>query len=356
MRTATYQLTGTAEPGSAVTLSRGADTFGPVTADAGGAWTLLVTLVEGPNTFTATAKDAAGNASTASAGWTVTADTTAPVTPVVTAPASGTVTRNTAPVVSGTAEAGTTVTVLTAAGATLGTTAADGSGRWILSPAGALPEGPSALYAVSADAAGNQSTSAQVLVTVDSQAPAAPGVTTPQDGSSAAVTATSVTGTGEPGATVAVVVDGTSFGTTTVDAAGRWTVTGTLPAAVGPHSVAVAQTDAAGNTSLPTTVRYTVTAPANTVSVPVVAAPTGTSLETANMVRGSVSGALPGDNRDGRRRPRGRHDRQHPHPVRHARPATGAFAAPVTLGDGGWIVTATHTSGADTPTPARPCC
>ena len=75
---AAQTLSGTAEPGSTVTISRGATAFPPVVAAANGAWSAPVTLAEGANSFTAVATDPAGNSSTASAGLSTTLDTLLP--------------------------------------------------------------------------------------------------------------------------------------------------------------------------------------------------------------------------------------------------------------------------------------
>ncbi|HZX33268.1 MAG TPA: Ig-like domain-containing protein [Rhodocyclaceae bacterium] len=82
-------FTGTAEAGSTVTLydTDGTTVLGSTTAT-GGNWTITSsTLAAGSHTITAKAVDAAGNASAASAGLTVTIDTTAPGVASVSVPA-----------------------------------------------------------------------------------------------------------------------------------------------------------------------------------------------------------------------------------------------------------------------------
>ena len=74
-------LNGTAEANSTVTLFNGVANLGTVTANGSGAWTFTTaTLANGTTySFTATATDAAGNASSASSAYNVTVDTGPPV-------------------------------------------------------------------------------------------------------------------------------------------------------------------------------------------------------------------------------------------------------------------------------------
>ncbi len=91
---AAQTLSGTAEAGSTVTVSRGATTFPSVVAAANGTWSAPVTLSEGANSFTAVATDPAGNSSTASAGLPATLDTLLP-TVTTTDPKGGVAYRDT---------------------------------------------------------------------------------------------------------------------------------------------------------------------------------------------------------------------------------------------------------------------
>ena len=89
-------LTGTADPGSTVTISRGATTFPPVVAAANGTYSAPVTLVEGANSFTAVAVDQADNNSAPAAALAVTLDTVLP-TVTITDPKNGLTYRNGGP-------------------------------------------------------------------------------------------------------------------------------------------------------------------------------------------------------------------------------------------------------------------
>lgn len=90
---ASQTLTGTAEAGSTVTISRGGATVASVLAAANGTYSVPVTLVEGINALTAVATDPAGNASTPSGAVSVTLDTVLPVL-TITDPRSGVTYKN----------------------------------------------------------------------------------------------------------------------------------------------------------------------------------------------------------------------------------------------------------------------
>lgn len=109
-----------------------------------------------------------------------TLDHTAPAQPVFAGLTSATdsglanndgITKFTAPTITGTAEANTSITLYDSDGTTqLGTTTANGSGQWTLSPS--LIEGAHILTVKATDAAGNVSiVSSPLGVTIDTQAP-----------------------------------------------------------------------------------------------------------------------------------------------------------------------------------------
>jgi hypothetical protein len=106
------------------------------------------------------------------------------------------------------------------------------------------------------DSAGNTSAPSDPLgLTIDTQAPATPPAPALSGGGTVSATSTpTLTGTAEPGSTVAVydTVGGstTLLGTTTADASGAWSFT-TPPLGDGSHSLTVTATDPAGNTSAP---------------------------------------------------------------------------------------------------------
>ncbi|MFL5345808.1 MAG: adventurous gliding motility protein AgmC [Hyalangium sp.] len=242
---------GTAEPGSTVTIIVDGATVGPTTANASGTWsfTSATALGDGVHTVKARATDAVGNTGPDSNTNSFTVDTTAPAAPVVVAPANGSTTSNNKPAYSGTAEAGSTVTVIVD-GAAVGTTTANASGAWNFTPIASLADGVHTVKATAADAAGNTSPDSNTnSFTVDTTAPAAPTVATPANGSTTNDNTPTYSGTAEAGSTVTVIVDGAVVGPTTASASGTWSFTPTAGLLNGPHTVKATATDAAGNTS-----------------------------------------------------------------------------------------------------------
>ncbi|MDL9979421.1 Ig-like domain-containing protein [Microbacterium sp. ASV49] len=293
----TPAITGTAEANSTVTVTTNGSVAGTTTADGSGNWSFTPStpLTDGPYTVTATATDAAGNTSPASAPVTFTVDTAAPAAPVITAPASGSSTSDTTPDIKGTAEAGSTVTVIID-GTAVGTTKADGSGNWTYTPTTPLAEGAHTVTATATDAAGNVSPEASpVSFTVDTLAPAAPVITSPADGSTTTNPTPPITGTAEPNSTVTVIVNGTPVGTTKADGQGNWTFTPTTPLPNGTDTITATATDAAGNIS-PASAPVTVTISAPTPDPsPTIPPTTPSSLPVTgggDMLGGWVIGAL----------------------------------------------------------------
>ncbi|MFF6586660.1 Ig-like domain-containing protein, partial [Pseudomonas aeruginosa] len=176
------EFSGTAEPGSSVTLTDGnGNPIGQTTADANGNWSFTPsTPLPDGTVVNVVARDAAGNSSPPAS---VTVDAVAPATPTVD-PSNGTT-------LSGTAEPGATVTLTDGNGNPIGQVTADGSGNWSFTPSTPLANG-TVVNATATDASGN--TSPGSSVTVDSVAPATP-VVNPSNG-------TTLSGTAEPGATV----------------------------------------------------------------------------------------------------------------------------------------------------------
>ncbi|MBN1208810.1 MAG: Ig-like domain repeat protein [Myxococcaceae bacterium] len=174
-----------------------------------------------------------------------------PPAPALTAPAA--FVNTTTPTISGTAEPGATVTI-SLDGAVAGTVTASASGAWSFTPSSPLGQGPYTATATATDAAGNTSASSAPLVfTVDTLAPAAPVLTGP-----AAVINTvtpTIAGTAEARSTVTVMVDGTGVGTATADASGAWSLTATTPVTQGSHTATATARDAAGNVGAASTPR-----------------------------------------------------------------------------------------------------
>ncbi|MGO4479195.1 Ig-like domain-containing protein [Massilia sp. 2TAF26] len=265
-RVATPVIHGSAEAHAAVTLydSDGSTVLGTALADAQGAWTIAsAALADGIHTLRAVQSDAAGNISAPGAALTVRIDTAAaaPVAPVLLAAsdsgvAGDSITRVTTPTLKGSAEALAQVTLYDTDGHTvLGTTQAGADGSWSIT-ASALADGAHALSVVQVDVAGNVSAASPALsLTIDTVAPAAPGVPQLQAASDTGRIGDGITyaipvmeGSALANAQVTVYDGQTAVGTTKADAQGHWSLE-VRGLQLGAHSISATQADAAGNMS-----------------------------------------------------------------------------------------------------------
>jgi hypothetical protein len=159
-------LTGTAEPGSTVTIRNGETELGTAATNSSGAWSFSTEILpDGVLAITAASSDLAGNTSAVSAALAVTIDTSAPPVTLSAvkddatgAPvASGGVTNDPTPTLSGTAEAGSTVEVILsrADSQDIVLTAPLSGTDWSVTPATPLPDGPYVISVKATDRAGN---------------------------------------------------------------------------------------------------------------------------------------------------------------------------------------------------------
>ncbi|MGL5896930.1 MAG: phage tail tube protein [Lactococcus lactis] len=250
-----YTVTGTAEPGSTVTIKDGSGaTVGTGTANETGDYTVTLPGSVGPNApISVTANDVAGNVSDPTPAKTpADPDTIAPKAPTV-----KNVTGNSSKgyTVTGTAEPGSTVTIKDGSGATVGTGTANEAGAYTVTLPGSV--GPNAPISVTAtDAAGNVSAPTSAKTPADPKAPS--DTTAPNPPSVDTVTGNTDTGytvggKGEPGSTITIKnpATGEVLGTTIVDKDGNYSIK--LPTGVKPGTQLTATaTDAAGNVSDPT--------------------------------------------------------------------------------------------------------
>ncbi len=298
-------ITGTAEAGATIIVrDSNGNELGRDTADGEGNWsvTLDQSLTDGTHDLVISAQDAAGNTSDPTT-VTVTIDTDAPTAPVVTSPAD--LADGVGPI-TGTAEAGATIIVRDSNGNELGRDTADGEGNWSVTLDQSLTDGTHDLVISAQDAAGNTSDPTTVTVTIDTDAPTAPVVTSPAD---LADGVGPITGTAEAGATIIVRdSNGNELGRDTADGEGNWSVTLDQSLTDGTHDLVISAQDAAGNTSDPTTVTVTIDTDAPTA--PVVTSPadladgvgpiTGTAEAGATIiVRDSNGNELGRDTADG---------------------------------------------------------
>ena len=263
-------ISGTAEPGSTVTIREGGVKIGDVVADDQGNYSLTLTPPKlNGQTLTAEATDQAGN--TGPTAPAVAPDTTAAQTPVIVSvvddvPAStgpvgqSGITNDRTPTINGTGEPGTTIT-LSNGSTVLGTVVVQASGQWSFTPPTPLADGPYVLTAKAVDPAGNPSgQSNSWSFTVDATAPVAPVISEVVDnvpGRTGVLDINEPTndptptlnGTAEPNATVTILVDGISVGTAVADSGGAWTFTPSTPIGDGQHALTAIATDPAGNAS-----------------------------------------------------------------------------------------------------------
>ncbi|UWQ53054.1 Ig-like domain-containing protein [Leisingera caerulea] len=262
--TTPVEITGTGAPGSEVTVTVGTSTQ-TTTVDEDGNWGVTFPVDDLPEDgnyeSTVHVVDPDGNEFDLD-GPTVVIDTVAEVT-LDDGQAGGDDMINAAEAadgvtLTGTAEAGATVDV-TFQGATRTVTATE-DGTWSADFAAseiAAGEYDSEVTVTATDSFGNTgSVTGTIRVDTTTAVEIDPGQTGGDDlvNSSEAASGLTLTGTGEPGASVSVTVEGVTR-SATVDADGNWAAefeAGSLPAGEYDTTVSVTSTDAAGNTATAT--------------------------------------------------------------------------------------------------------
>jgi len=266
-------FTGSGEVGATIRIFSDGTEIGSAVVNAAGSWTFTPDnpLAEGARTLTFSATDTAGNSTPAGGAITLTVDTLAPaapsiataadnVGPIQTPLASGQVTDDTTPTLSGTTDPNATVTIFDN-GIFAGTAVANESGSWSYTPGTALSNGSHTFTASTRDEAGNLSeTSSGFTLIVDTLKPTAPLIALAYDdvgtitgplssGQTTNDTLPTLTGTGEPNATIQIFEGETLLGSGTADSLGNWSVTLTVPLNNASHNLTAVATDAAGNAS-----------------------------------------------------------------------------------------------------------
>lgn len=228
-------LTGKGEIGATVTVTNASGTvLGTATVAANGTFALALNAAQtNAQVLTVKQADVAGNVSVPA---TVTAkDLVAPDAPTALS------LNGVGTVLSGKGEAGATVTIKDATGAVIGSGLVDQSGNFQITLTTPQTNGGQ-LQVTQADTAGNVSPASPVTV-LDTSAPL--GVTN----AVASRDGTTLTGQGEPGASVKVTDSaGTVLGQGTVASNGSFSITLAPPQANG-QALSVTQADAAGNVS-----------------------------------------------------------------------------------------------------------
>src|SRR5262249_22683674 len=147
------------------------------------------------------------------------------------------------PRISGIAAAGNSVEVALD-GAVAGTVSADGSGSWSFIPADRLAEGPHTATAQARDPLLDviSPMSETATFVVDTVAPPPPALVAPSNGALVKTATPRLSGTAEPGSTVAVTLDGERAGTAQATSSGDWSFTPAAALAEGLHTVTLQAT------------------------------------------------------------------------------------------------------------------
>ncbi|MEM0570017.1 BapA/Bap/LapF family large adhesin [Salmonella enterica] len=271
-------LSGTAEDGARVEVFDNGVSLGLATLQPNGGWTFTPSqnLEEGAHQLTVIATDAKGNASPA-ASFDLVVDTQSPQQPVITfitddAPGIlGSVahlglTNDSTPTINGTGEPGSTVH-LYQNGARIADIIVGNSGVWsyAYTTTSPLADDTYTFTVTASDSNGNTTPfSAGFTITIDTQAPAAPGVIGVADGDGNTIDTNQITqesqprlsGSGTAGDTITLYDNGNAIGQALVGADGRWQFTPPAALGDGTHLLTARANDPAGNES-PESISFT---------------------------------------------------------------------------------------------------
>ncbi|WP_344813567.1 Ig-like domain-containing protein, partial [Chitinophaga oryziterrae] len=252
--TTTPALTGSAEPGSVVTIYVDGVSKGTVTTDATGKWTFTSpALTVATHSITVTATDVAGNISVSSDAFVLKVDLTAPATPPAPTLVGGVagVIGSATPTIKGTAEANSMVLIIKD-GTLIDSVAADATGNYTYTFVTPLPEATYSITVKARDAASNLSAaSAALSIKVDITPPATPAVPILVGGNNGVTNNNKPTikGTADPNTTVIIFNNGVAVDSVLADASGNYTYTPPAAAPDGTYTVTVKAKDAVGNVS-----------------------------------------------------------------------------------------------------------
>ncbi|EHS6689815.1 BapA prefix-like domain-containing protein [Salmonella enterica] len=271
-------LSGTAEAGARVEIFDNGVSLGLATLQPNGAWTFTPSqnLGEGAHRLTVIATDAKGNASPAES-FDLVVDTQSPQQPVITfitddAPGIlGSVahlglTNDSTPTINGTGEPGSTVH-LYQNGARIADIIVGNSGVWsyAYTTTSPLADDTYTFTVTASDSNGNTTPfSTDFTITIDTQAPAAPGVIGVTDGDGNTIDTNQITqesqprlsGSGTAGDTIILYDNGNAIGQALVGTDGRWQFTPPAALGDGDHLLTARANDPAGNES-PESISFT---------------------------------------------------------------------------------------------------
>lgn len=237
------EISGTAEPGSSVTLRLDNGQQVSVTVDNNGDWSYTPTsdLQDGNHSVVVIATDKAGNTAQDNTSFEV--DLTAPSLSLDT-PQDGAIINDLRPVISGTSDPNTDVDVYVD-GVQVATVTTDANGDWSWQPSSNLAAGPHSVQAETSDNVGNTSTvtgSFSIDVTPPNIA-----ISSPVNSSIITDRTPAIIGTAEANVTLTLRIDGGAPINFVVPNTGSWMHLPTNPLADGPHVVTAEVVDRAGN-------------------------------------------------------------------------------------------------------------
>jgi hypothetical protein len=233
-------IQGTGEAGDTITVREGATTLCTAVVSAAGTWSCVSSgLTDGAHTVVATASNSVAPAAS-SAADTFYVRTQPPSVPVITAPVAGSTVNTLTPAISGTGEAGDTL-VVTEGATTLCSTNITAAGSWTCTSS-ALAQGLHTIVAIASNGIGPGIGSAADSFYVRTLPPPVPVISAPVAGSTVNTATPTVSGTGEPGDTIAIKEGAVTLCTATVNAAGNWSCTSSA-LLDGAHSVTATATN-----------------------------------------------------------------------------------------------------------------
>ncbi|PJI47424.1 MAG: hypothetical protein CTR55_19790 [Pseudomonas sp.] len=269
---------GTGTAGDLVTVytkdSTGNHVIGSAVVGEDGKWSMTpeLPLVSGLNDLTAVESDPAGNATAPTDKYSITLDTSVPQAPVIVSVLDdvgpytgflqkGDVTDDNKPTIAGTAPAGSVVRLYDNNDVLIGSTTADTSGSWTITPETAMADGKHDVYATATNSVGvvseptgkwdfsidtSKPSNVTDLVVTDNVG----NVTGPlHDGDTTDDNRPTFSGDAEPNGKVIIYDNGTKLGEADVDADGKWEFRPTTGLDDGKHDFTTEVLDKAGNSS-----------------------------------------------------------------------------------------------------------
>ena len=240
-------ISGVGTPGATVTVGLPGGYTRNVTVQPDGTWTHTPQQDLPVGDTTVTASQTYGGAPSSD---THTITRYAPHYVEITTPNTSTPTTVATPTIAGTTTPGSSVTVTiendTSTGGGCGPVTANAAGEWSCTPATAIPDGSWTITATSSHAGATDATDTAAYK-VDTTTTVE--ITGPADGSTSAVPVKTISGTGEPGATIALTIDGVAIGTATVASNGTWSIqlTNGLLHKQTAYAISATATDTLGN-------------------------------------------------------------------------------------------------------------